>query len=177
MFDFFQKSNCLLFSATTQAPPCPPTSVGNSSILWTTNTGMSWSYTPQAYSWTASTTGTVSLQFQFQNEPGLWYLDTVSVFDGGTQMLENGGFDTGVLSPWIRTTPNGNNCGGQEAAVTNAYGDAQSGSYDLWDGQDYCYDQVEQSFNVTAGDTYVISFWLKSTASSGSNIYAKVLIS
>jgi hypothetical protein len=173
---FILKDSHILSSATTKAPPCPPTSVGSASILWTTNSPTTTTYACQAYSWIASTTGTVSLQFQLQHKPGRWYLDDVSVFYGGTQMLDNGGFEDGVMSPWFRTTPNGASCGGQYGDITNSGGSARTGSYFLWDGQINCYDQVQQSLNVTAGETYVISFWLRSTTTSGSNIFAKVLM-
>ena len=176
---FFQSFICDLsfFLATTQAPPCPPVSRAGLAILWTTFTPTTSTYACQAYSWTANTTGTVYLQFRLQQSPGRWYLDDVSVFDGGTQLLLNGGFESGTLSPWVRTTPNGPSCSGQIAAVTNSGGLAHTGSWFLWDGQINCYDQVEQAFNVIAGKTYVISYWLRSTTTSGSPIYAQVLIS
>ena len=150
--------------------------MSSTTVLWSTNTPTSVSYTYQNYSWTAPTTDNVSLQFQFQNLPGRWYLDDVSVSHGGTQMLINGGFENATLTPWIRTAPNGDSCGGQQAAVSNRTGSARTGRYFLWDGQENCYDQVEQVFDVIAGETYIISFWLRSTVSSGSNIYAKLSI-
>ena len=142
--------------------------------LWTTNSPTTNSYACQAYSWTAATTETVALQFQFQHHPGRWYLDDVSIFHGGTQLLSNGGFESGTLSPWYRTAPNGNGCGGQQGAVSNS-GGARTGSWFLWDGAMNCFDQIQQNFSVVAGETYVISYWLRSTA-TGSPIFAKVLI-
>ena len=162
--------------ATTQAPPCAPISRTGLAVLWTTNYPTTASYVCQAYSWTATANDTVSLQFQFQHSPGRWYLDDVSVFYGGTQLLINGGFESGTLTPWFRTTPNGGSCSGQIAAVTTSGGSARTGSWYLWNGQINCYDQIEQNFNVTAGETYVISYWIRSTTTSGSPIYAKVLI-
>ena len=84
----------------------------------------------------------------------------------------HGGFESGSLSPWFRRAPNGNSCGGQQRAVSNS-GGARTGSWFLWDGAINCYDQTEQTFNVVAGETYVISFWLKFTiTTSGSAIFA-----
>ena len=101
------------------------------------------------------------------------------MYAGGTQMLVNGGFETGSLSPWVASVPSGSGfCGGgQQADVTNTAGVAHTGSYGLWDGIMGCYDQIAQSFVATAGQTYTISFFLKSTGSSSSGVFARILIS
>jgi hypothetical protein len=104
----------------------------------------------------------VTLAFQFRNSPGYWYLDDASVYDGGSQMLINGGFETGSLSPWVETTPNGN-CGGLAASVTNTL--PFTGNYSLIDGSFSCADEVSQQFMATAGQIYVVSFWLKAAGS------------
>lgn len=90
-------------------------------------------------------------------------------------MLVNGGFETGSLSPWVRTTPNGT-CGGQPGAVTSSSGVPKTGTYGLWDGSWGCFDQIAQTFTATAGQQYTISFWLKSTGSSSTGIYARFFI-
>ena len=163
--------------ATSQASSCPPIARYGLGALWTTNTPTTNTYTCQAYSWIATANGTLSLQFQLQHGPGRWYVDDVSVFHGGTQLLVNGGFESGTLAPWIRTTPNGSNCTGQIAAVTNSAGLAHAGIWFLWDGEVNCYDQIEQHFSVIAGEAYVISYWLRSTTTTGSPIFANVSIS
>ena len=122
------------------------------------------------------TNSLLSLQLQLQHSPGRWYLDDVSVLQGATELLRNGGFGYGLLATWTRTTPNGNSCGGQSASVSNGAG-ARTGSWFLWDGSISCFDQIEQAFNVTAGVLYKISYWLKSTTASGAPIFAKVSIS
>jgi hypothetical protein len=123
--------------------PCAPTDVGSS------------------YKWTSPTTGTVTLAFQFRNDPDYWYLDDVSVYDGGTQMLVNGDFETGSLSPWVRTFPNGT-CPGVPGKIcsTNSY----NGNYNYCDGCNTIPDQLSQSFMATTGHVYVVSFWLATGA-------------
>ena len=88
-------------------------------------------------------------------------------------MLTNGGFETGSLSPWIRTTPNGV-CGGVPGSVGSM--SPHSGIYNFQDGSNGCADQVSQQFTATAGQVYIVSFWLKSGA-TGSVISAMVTLS
>lgn len=90
-------------------------------------------------------------------------------------MLINGGFETGSLAPWVRTQPNGT-CAGQSAEVTNVTGVPYSGNYGLWDGSNGCFDQIAQSFTATAGQVYVISFWLLSTGLASTGIYTNFSI-
>jgi len=154
---------CILINpnliATTPTPPCTPTSVGSNSTLYSATPTTASQYQCLAYDWTSPTTGLVTLAFQFRNDPGNWYLDDVSVYDRGTQMISNGGFETGSLSPWVRTTPHGN-CAGLAASVTNTT--PNTGNYSLIDGSNGCADQVSQQFTATAGQIYVVSFWAKS---------------
>ncbi|CAF4383851.1 unnamed protein product, partial [Rotaria magnacalcarata] len=83
-------------------------------------------------------------------------------------MLSNTGFETGNLSPWIRTTPNGA-CGGAPATACN-FG-YHSGNYSACDGSNGCADRLSQQFMATSGEIYIVSFWLKS-GSTGSVISA-----
>lgn len=169
--------NCLhlheLNIATTPLPPCPPTSVGSASILYSVNSTTATPYTCMAYEWISPTTGLVTLAFQLRHDPNFWFLDDVSVINGVTQMLSNEGFETGNLSPWVRTTPNGA-CGGAPTAVTSA--SSRSGSFSLRDSSNGCTDQISQAFNATSGRIYIVSFWLKSGA-SGSITTALVTLS
>ena len=93
-------------------------------------------------------------------------MDDVSVSDGTTEMLVNGGFELGTLLPgWTGSTPNGYCAHGYEAAV-DSY-NCHTGSYCLNDG---CYgvaDQISQSFMATAGQSYFVSFWLLSDGGFG----------
>ncbi|CAF4444673.1 unnamed protein product [Rotaria sp. Silwood2] len=160
-------------TSTTPTPPCTPTSVGSASTLYTTSSGSGTSYTCFAYEWTSSTTGLVTLAFELRHDPAYWYLDDVSVYAGATQMLTNANFETGSLSPWVRTTPYGS-CGNYMANICSS--SCRSGSYCLCDGSNGCADRVNQQFSATAGQVYVVSFWLKS-GSTGSTISAKVTLS
>jgi hypothetical protein len=126
-----------------------------------------------AYAWTSPATGVVTLAFQFRHDPDYWFLDDVSVYDGGSQMLTNGGFETGSLSPWIRTTPNGP-CSGSPGQVGNI--SPHTGTYGLDDGSNGCADQISQQFTATAGQVYAVSFWLKSGA-VGSTVSVNVTLS
>ncbi|CAM4823525.1 unnamed protein product [Rotaria magnacalcarata] len=145
-------------ATTTPTPPCVPTSVGSANILYTAATG-SVQYSCFAYAWTSPTTGPVTLAFQLRNDPSIWNLDDVTVYAGATEMLNNTGFETGSLSPWVRTTPNGA-CGGVAGGVY-PYCMPFSGSYALCDGSFGCADEISQQFTATAGQLYIVSFWLK----------------
>ncbi|CAF1447443.1 unnamed protein product [Adineta steineri] len=160
-------------TTTTPMPPCTPVSVSSSSNLLSATSGGS-SYTCYAYAWTPLTTGIVTLTFSLQHNPAYWFLDDVSVYNGGTQMLTNGGFESGSFSPgWTKAAPTG--CGsGTTGYVSSTY--HRTGSYGYADGCNSHTDQLSQSFVVTAGQPYIISFWLKS-GGTGSGISISVDIS
>ncbi len=160
---------CFLL-ATTPTPPCTPTSVGSASTLYSTSSSTATTYTCLAYEWTSPTTGLVTLAFQLRHDPNYWYLDDVSVYGGATQMISNGGFETGSFSPWVASVP----CGGSSAQVGTTL--PHSGVYALNDGSFGCADQVSQQFTATAGQIYVVSFWLLS-GSTGSGVSALVTLS
>jgi hypothetical protein len=88
-------------------------------------------------------------------------------------MLSNGGFETGSLSPWIRTTPNGP-CSGVSGAVSSL--SPHTGTYSIADGSNGCADQISQQFTATIGEIYIVSFWLKS-GTTGTVISAQVTLS
>jgi hypothetical protein len=125
------------------------------------------------YEWTSLTTGLVTLAFQLRQDPDYWYVDDVSIYAGATQMLINGGFETGSLFPWMRTTPNGA-CSGVAGAVSNYA--PHTGIYGLRDGSYQCADEISQQFMATAGQNYILSFWMLSGA-PGTGILANVTLS
>ena len=144
--------------ATTPIPPCTPISVGFSSIIYNASSGNQLNYECYAFLWISNTTGFVNLTFELQNKPFYWLIDDISVHNGAVEMLSNGGFESGSLSPWIRSDPYGP-CGGSAGRV-----DPQSphnGSFHLLDGSDDCPDYISQSFRVTTGQIYTVSFWLQ----------------
>jgi hypothetical protein len=147
-------------SATTTANPCgTPVSVGNSSVLFSTSSTNT-SYTCQYFEWMSPTTGSITLAFQFRNDPGWWYMDDVSVSDGTNEMLVNGGFESGSFSPgWITGTPNGA-CTPPSSGAQIVNSSCYSGSYCVTDGCVSDADQISQTFPATAGQFYYVSFWL-----------------
>ena len=111
-----------------------------------------------------------------EHDPDYWYVDDVSILDGATEKLVNGGFETGSLSPWIQTFPYGYDPDSLPTEVANSAGVARTGTYGLRDGSYRHADQVAQSFGAISDQTYVISFWLKSTVVTSSGISASFYI-
>jgi len=164
----------ILIVITTPNPCGTPTSIGNSSSVYSATTGIN-TYTCYYFSWVASNNGSVTLAFQFRNNPSLWLLDDISVSDGTNEMLSDGGFESGTLSPnWIVSTPNGA-CGGGATGAKIRSTSCRTGTYCLSDGCLNVADQVSQSFSVIVGNPYSISFWLKQ-GGTGSGIYVSVTI-
>ena len=64
----------------------------------------------------------------------------------------------------------------EEHQVTVSNTSPHTGTYGFSDGSNGCADQVSQQFTATAGQVYIVSFWLKS-GSTGSVISAKVTLS
>jgi len=103
-------------------------------------------------------------------------MDDVSVSDGINELLSNGGFETGSFSPsWTKSTPNGV-CGIFTTGAEIDTSSCRSGSYCFSDGCGAKSDQISQSFMVTSGKTYFISFWLKQTG-VGLHTYVTILLS
>lgn len=152
-----------------------PVFVGTNSSLFAKTSSIS-SYTCKYFEWLSSTTGTVTLAFEFRNDAAPWYLDDISVSDGNAELLANGGFESGSFLPgWTRDIPNGNCTGGTIGAEVIP-SSAHSGSYALRDRCNGLTDQVSQSFTVTTGQVYFISFWIKGSG-SGSGITVSVTLS
>ena len=110
-----------------------------------------------------------------RHDPDYWYLDDVSVFQGGTQMITNGGFETGSLSPWVACVSNGTTLCPSGSPVAVGTLSPHSGTYAVTDGCNGYTDCIRQSFSAVAGQTYVVSFWMKS-GTIGSGIIANVTL-
>jgi hypothetical protein len=132
-------------------------------------------YTCKIFSWTASTSAAVTFSIQLRNDAYAWYLDDVSIYAGARQQLSNGGFESGALPPWVKTQPLGP-CSGQQSVVSSAVLVRNTGGYGLSSACMNVYDQIAQSFNATAGQTYIISFWLKLTGTSSNGQFVRVSI-
>ena len=115
----------------------------------------------------------VNLTFQLQNKPSYWLIDDISVHNGAVEMLGNGGFESGSLSPWIRSDPYGP-CGGSAGRADPQW--PRTGAFNLLDGSDDCPDFISQAFPVVIDQTYTVSFWLK-VVGTGPNITIVVSIS
>ncbi|CAF1038405.1 unnamed protein product [Adineta steineri] len=145
------------------APPCPPQSVSNGTLLYLMNpiSSIYPNYTCYAYTWTA-TALSATLSFFFRHDPGGWMIDDVSVYYGTTQKIINGGFEAGSLTGWNYSGHCGNNVG--QAYSGSSY--AKSGSWYYYDpcsgysGSNSSGDTISQTFSTIAGGTYTISFWL-----------------
>jgi hypothetical protein len=83
-------------------------------------------------------------------------VDDITIYNNATQMIINGGFETGDLTGWNRTGNCSNNVG--EAYYGSSY--AHTGNYYYYDpcvgGSDY----LTQTISTVPSDTYVITFWL-----------------
>ncbi|UJR06803.1 hypothetical protein I4U23_011090 [Adineta vaga] len=149
-------------SSTTPTPPCLPVNKGSSSNLHSATTGPT-IYTCHAFQWTAPNTGPVTLAFAMRNDPSSWYIDDVSVYHGGTQMLLNGDLESGTLAPgWIRTQANNYNCGLFQGHVSSNM--PRTGTYSIRDGSMGCGDVVSQTFSAIANSLYIVSYWFKTNA-------------
>ena len=144
-------SENLYLTATTTANPCDtPVLIGTSSIVYPTSTGSS-SYIYRYVAWPSSSTGTVNLVFQFQNNPDEWYMDDVSVSDGTAELLLNGGFESGSFSPgWTKIILNGGcNMFRAGAAIDTSY--CRTGNRCFSDECGGHTDQISQPFSIIAG--------------------------
>jgi hypothetical protein len=117
----------------------------------------------------------VTLSILLRNDPAFSYLDNVSVYNGNTQTLVNGGFETGSLSPWTVSFPYGG-CQNGGVSGTICHAGALSGSYSYCDGCNTVPDELSQSFMAVAGDVYIVSFWLETGSTANSGISTTVTI-
>jgi hypothetical protein len=103
-------------------------------------------------------------------------LDSVSVnhTNAATNVLINGGFETGNLTGWSQYCATDQNCGaGNYGQVTTT--DCYSGTYCYVDKCSPAtqFDYLFQSFATVSDDYYIISFYLRIYASGGPQwIYA-----
>ncbi|CAF1283928.1 unnamed protein product [Adineta ricciae] len=146
-------------SYTTDNPECVFLSSTSNTLLYILNPNSSIYpiYTCYAYTWIA-TGPSATLSFFFRQDPGGWMIDDVTVYHNSTQLIVNGGFETGNLSSWSLT-----------GTCNLNYGQVYYGSSYAKSGDWYYYDRcagagngdtLSQTFNTVAGDTYYVSFWL-----------------
>lgn len=145
---------CLILA--TVAPPCTP-QIKSSGVLFSVLNPTSSNYptyTCFAYTWVATGTS-ATLSFFYRHDPGGWMLDDVKVYHGVTQLIVNGGFETGNLNGWTYS----GSCNFYTGQSYSGSSYAKSGNYYYYDRCSYYGDTISQSFTTVPGDTYVISFW------------------
>ncbi|UJR17552.1 hypothetical protein I4U23_004448 [Adineta vaga] len=154
----------MMFSVTTATttvtatPPCASQSRSSGMLFSVTNPSSSNypAYNCYAYTWIANK-ASVTLSFFFRHDLGGWMLDEVNVYHGLTQIIINGGFESGSLTAWNYS----GSCGLINTGT--AYHDnqyAKTGDYYYYDRCAFYGDTISQTFSTVVGDTYVISFWL-----------------
>ncbi|CAF1593401.1 unnamed protein product [Didymodactylos carnosus] len=107
----------------------------------------------------------------FRNDANYWFLDDVSVKKIGntTNLIVNGGFETGDITGWDYTDPYGVSYRG--TATSMGY---YTGAYSYTGGESYAVDFISQTFNVTIGAVYNVSYWL--TGQGGTYSIANITI-
>jgi hypothetical protein len=132
---------------------------------------------PLPTEWTEYTTDFVATQpftdltFAFRNDAGFTGFDDARVIDltsgSASNLLVNGGFETGDLAGWQYMNAEGTSFSGfvSPAAVgCPGYGRAQSswpfaGGYGWCDGSTQAYDAIGQTVSTTLGHLYSITFY------------------
>jgi hypothetical protein len=128
------------------------------------------SYVCFARNWIATGTS-ARLNFQLQNDRYDWLLDDVSVQSGATEKIVNGGFELG-MSNWTRV----GSCSGSPASVVLSPAQAMKGNSYLKSSCRNSAESVSQTFSTTAGNLYVIRFWLAKNGCCQSTAQATVTI-
>jgi len=108
------------------------------------------------------------IAFAFKRQNYYFALDSVSVRDyaaPSTEILNNGGFETGDLTSWIYCNQNNaSSTGGIKSNTSFSYNSftyySQSGTYYYLGGSNISADYISQSFPTKIGHEYNISMWV-----------------
>jgi hypothetical protein len=126
---------------------------------------------------------TTRLTFALRQDHYYFALDNITASGNaapGTQLIINGGFETGSLTSWVYCNPSSSAYAGQVQASSYTYSSktyaAYSGTHFYLDGAVGAPDYLSQTFATTIGDTYTISFWLDNP-SGGTGVSIDVLMS
>lgn len=123
------------------------------------------------YSHTFTATGSsATLTFTMSGDAGgpqndTYLLDSVSVnhTNTNTNVLINGGFETGDFTGWTQYCNTDSNCGTNNPGVHYGHlitSSCYSGGYCYTDGCSH-YDYLVQSFPTVIGDDYLVSFYFR----------------
>jgi len=156
---------CIL--ATTTANLCGGSITVPTSTIFQSTTFSSTSYIKCYFQWIPSTTGLFEIAFQFRSDVDHWHLDDVSIYNGTTEILLNGGFESGSYSPgWTYSTPNGA-CLWSTPGTDVGMSFSHSGTYyvDSWCSSRA--DEISQAFMAYQGQTYSVSFYIRVSGSVG----------
>ncbi|CAF0861428.1 unnamed protein product [Adineta steineri] len=134
------------------------------------------SYAQQTYSFTAQHSGFATLEFGFKakNSAFTWHLDDVSIIDTSVlniEMLVNGNFQTGTLIGWQVLCSN-TNCGGTGGSLVQTT--CHTGSFCYKGACAGNYDYLRQSFPITIGHIYALSFWVYTDGHSSQAAYVNI---
>jgi len=99
-------------------------------------------------------------------------LDDVKVYHATTQLISNGGFETGDLTDWAYS----GSCNVYDGVAFYDPSYAKSGNYYYYDRCAKSGDTISQKFSTVPGDIYVISFWMTNYKCCGTTEIANVTI-
>lgn len=124
------------------------------------------SYVHYTYTYVAIA-NTTGVTFILREDSYYFGLDNITVSDNAapsTQLLLNGGFETGSTSSWVYCNPNSATYAGVVRCTSYSSGgktySAYSGSCFYLDGAVTYADYLSQTFATIIGHTYTVSFWL-----------------
>ncbi|CAF1286794.1 unnamed protein product [Didymodactylos carnosus] len=153
--------------ATTPLPPCTPSNVSASGMLYNSTSTTAFDYKCFAYYFQAILTNH-TLSFSFKNPSTTYWLDDVSVYHGSIQTITNGGFELGS-SGWTSAS-----CLVIGGTCYVSSSNPHTGLYSLHASSTTLI-SINQTFNAIIGDLYVISFWLGNTGGTGCLVNIRIL--
>ncbi|CAF4954412.1 unnamed protein product, partial [Rotaria sp. Silwood1] len=112
-----------------------------------------------------------TLAFGFRQDPSYWCMDDVSVtpYGASSNLIINGRFETGSLSPFATCAPLGFYASG---TISRSY--PRTGNYSYYDGTTGRGDYLFQTFITVPQNYYTISFWLQNLGSIPNQFNATV---
>ncbi|CAM4895673.1 unnamed protein product [Rotaria socialis] len=172
-------------TATTSSSTSSSTSITSSTTsvtVTTTTTTVNDSYLQYTYSYVAIA-NTTRITFAFRDDSYFFAFDNITIWGNAapsTQLISNGGFETGHISPWTYCNPNVASNAGKVQLGSTAYNGytytPYSGMYFYMDGSVGAPDYLSQTFATTIGSTYNISYWLYNGA-GGTGVSVDVIMS